>query len=118
MDVSLRAIINKFTLLVPKGSTFVGHGHSNDGLYLRIDGSYKGSLTLGPGSVVLVGKDGYVNCDRLIADHIFALGVLEGDIEARESFELFSSSRVRGRLTGRGKGVVHLGSDIRAGVVC
>lgn len=101
-------------LLVPKGCHLVGAGFSDEGLSLRIDGSYSGELALGRGGRVLIGEEAVVACTTFVADDVLIAGDFTGAVTARRCLELLPTAKVSGVVRYERDLMVHAGAYLSA----
>ena len=110
--VPFSAIENAHNVL-PAGAAMKGEMTASTGLSIRIDGTYSGSIALGPGSTIYISKEAVVDAKSIEADMILIEGRITGNVKAREAIELASSALVNGSVTYEGELDIHAGAKIR-----
>jgi len=75
------------------GISWQGEVHGRGGL--RIDGSFEGEIKLQ--GIVVIGSQGRVTCERIVADTVVVAGYVKGDLMARR-VEINQTGRVWGNV--------------------
>lgn len=91
-----------------------GNFHSTGAAGIRVDGRFKGSISLGPDSIVFISKDAVVEDAELCADVVVVAGYVQGKVTARKAFEAIDAAHVRGAVECLGRLCLHPGSKMDA----
>jgi cytoskeletal protein CcmA (bactofilin family) len=91
-----------------------GNFHSTDAGGIRVDGRFKGTICLGPDSIVFISKEAVVEDADLCADVVVVAGYVQGRVTARKAFEAIDASEVRGAVECQGRLCLHPGSKMDA----
>lgn len=120
-SLSLRLVpaseIEKAEAVLPRTASMHGDMTAKGKIALRLDGIYKGKITLEEGSCIHITADAVVDTEMVVADHIVVEGTVKGSLQARESIELLSTARIKGSVTYGGKMDVHAGARISGQIV-
>jgi len=106
------------TTVVPNGAKLNGTMSAQDDLALRIDGEFKGKLDIHKAGAIHIGPNAHVECETMVADHIYVQGRVRGNIHARKGLELSAEARVSGEVRYDGELDVHPGARISGSVTC
>lgn len=104
------------TTVVPKGAKLEGSMSAASDLALRIEGEFKGKLILDMGGAIHIGPGAVVECDALEADIIYIQGTVKGNVHARKSLELGTTSRVKGDVRYDDRLDVHSGARVNGSI--
>lgn len=109
-------LLQSFTTVVDTSARVVGSFTSADDSCIRIDGRFRGSITLGPAGVVAISDGGVVEDAHVEADYILISGYFAGIAHARLSLVVTERADVRGELRYSSTLRVHQAARVRASI--
>lgn len=109
-------LLQSFTTVVDPSARVVGTFSSADDSCIRIDGRFRGNITLGPSGVVAISDGGVVEDAHVEADYILISGYFTGTAHARLSLVVTEKADVRGELRYSSTLRVHQAARVRASI--
>lgn len=100
------------TNLVPQGAKLHGQLEANEGIALRIDGEFKGSIDMKDEGFVHIAAGASLDSERVVADFILIEGDVKGSVHARKGLEITKTARVKGDIRYDGDLDFHPGARI------